>query len=230
MPEEISIGVVIPALNAEKTICTTIDSVLKFSGEFDIEILIVDGGSTDKTVYLAKTYGIKVLTSKPNRGQQLALGASMVPGNWIFFLHSDTTLLDDWNSGVTEFLDSFEAKSSAGYFLLKFDDESSKAKRLEKFVKWRSKLFGLPYGDQGLLISRSLYEKIGGFRPMLIMEDVDIIRRLKKRRTKRINAHLETSAIRFKRNGYLFRSIRNLFCLVLYYTGVPPKFIRIIYG
>jgi hypothetical protein len=97
-------------------------------------------------------------------------------------------------------------------------------------VALRGRVLKLPYGDQGLLIPKRLYEEIGGFRPLRIMEDVDIVRRLGRRRIVMLRTRAVTSAERFRRDGYFRRSARNLFCLTLYTLGVTPDVIERIYG
>ena len=121
-------------------------------------------------------------------------------------------------------------RDKAAYFRFGLDDGSASARRLEAMVAWRSRVLALPYGDQGLLISRELYERIGGFRPLPIMEDVDIVRRLGRRRLQAMAGRALTSAAKFRRRGYLLRSTRNLFCLALFFLGVPTPLIARIYG
>ena len=112
----------------------------------------------------------------------------------------------------------------------KLNDGRKRAKILERLVALRVKLFGLPYGDQALLISRDFYREIGGFKPVPLMEDVDIVRRIGRRRLVRLPLDAITSAERYHRDGYLWRSARNLFCLSLYFFGVPPRIIVKLYG
>jgi hypothetical protein len=97
-------------------------------------------------------------------------------------------------------------------------------------VSWRSKLFALPYGDQGLLISRAFYESLGGFEPLPIMEDVELIRRIGRPRLSVLDCPAITSSRRYRDGGYLGRSFRNLFCLGLYFLGLPPRFLAKLYG
>jgi hypothetical protein len=118
----------------------------------------------------------------------------------------------------------------AGYFDFAIDDVGSAARRLERIVAWRCRVLALPYGDQGLLIARSLYRAVGGFAPIPLMEDVDIARRLGHRRLCRIGARCVSSPRRYRHEGYRRRSLRNLVCLSLYFAGVPPQRIVRFYG
>ena len=120
------------------------------------------------------------------------------------------------------FLAAPEAESRAGYFDLALDDPAPVARRLERIVAWRCRVLALPYGDQGLLIARSLYETVGGFAPLPLMEDVDFVRRLGRRRLAGIGARCIASARRYRHEGYFRRPLRNLACLSLYFAGVPP--------
>ena len=111
----------------------------------------------------------------------------------------------------------------AGYFAFAMDDPRPAARRLERIVAWRCRTLALPYGDQGLLIARSLYDAVGGFAPIPLMEDVDFVRRLGRYRLMPIAAPIICSARRYRREGYLRRPLRNLLCLSLYFAGVPPQ-------
>ena len=104
------------------------------------------------------------------------------------------------------------------------------ARRLERWVAWRVAVLALPYGDQGLLIHRSLYDRVGGYRPLPLMEDVDLVRRLGRRRLTVLGAAAVTSARRWRQDGWLRRSARNLLCLTLFYAGVPAERIARLYG
>jgi hypothetical protein len=131
---------------------------------------------------------------------------------------------------VDAFITTPEAENHAGYFDLAFDDPAPAARRLERIVAWRCRTLALPYGDQGLLIARTLYRAVGGFAPLPLMEDVDLVRRLGRRRLARIGARCLASARRYRNDGYLRRQLRNLLCLALYFAGVPPARIVRLYS
>ncbi len=119
---------------------------------------------------------------------------------------------------------------TAGYFRFRVDSDDPRARRLERLVAWRCRVLALPYGDQGLLIHRDLLAHVGGMRPLPLMEDVDLIRRLGRRRLVPLAADAVTSAVKWERDGWTRRSLRNLCCLVLWFLGVPPSVIRRLYG
>ncbi len=194
------------------------------------EIIVADGGSADATANVAVAAGARIVSSPRGRGIQLRTGAAAAQGDWLLFLHADTRLAPGWPAAVADFIVDPANTRRAGYFRFRLDDINSAARRLEALVAWRCRILALPYGDQGLLISRLLYDAIGGFRDLPLMEDVDIVRRLGRRRLKPLPVDAVTSAVRYRRDGYLRRSLRNILCLTLYYLGVPPRLIKRLYG
>jgi rSAM/selenodomain-associated transferase 2 len=228
LQERFSISVVIPTLNAAGTLSATLDA-LRGSAMIR-EIIVADGGSSDKTVAGAGAAGARVVAAPRGRGVQLAAGAAAASSDWLLFLHADCRLEPGWEGAVDGFLTAPEAESRAGYFDLALDDPAPVARRLEHIVAWRCRVLALPYGDQGLLIARTLYDNVGGFAAMPLMEDVDFVRRLGAHRLTRIGARCIASARRYRRDGYLRRPLRNLLCLSLYFAGVPPARIVRLYG
>jgi rSAM/selenodomain-associated transferase 2 len=221
------LSVIIPVLNAAATLPATLAALLPAGLR---EIVVVDGGSVDATAAIAAAAGARVLTAGRGRGTQLAAGAAAARGRWLLFLHADCRPEPGWREAVGAFLAQPGAYRRAGYFDFALDDPNPAARRLERIVAWRCRLLALPYGDQGLLISRHLYQAVGGFAPLPLMEDVDLVRRLGRRRLARVGARCVTSARRYRRGGYWCRPLRNLLCLSLYFIGVPARRIVRIYG
>ena len=213
-----AISVVIPTLNAAGDLPATLAAVAGAT-----EIIVVDGGSSDGTLSAATSAGARVLTAPRGRGSQLAAGIAAARHPWLLLLHADTVLSPDWQ--VATHIDA----SRAGYFRFALDSADQSARRLERAVAWRCRVFGLPYGDQGLLIHRDLLRSVGGMRPVPLMEDVDLIRRLGRNRLSLLPAHAVTSARKWDQQGYMRRSARNLFCLSLWFIGVPPRLIQHLY-
>ena len=223
-----SVSAIIPTLNAAGTLPALMEQ-LRGSTIF-AEIIVVDGGSSDETVTIAQTAGACVLAAPCGRGIQLAAGAGAAAGDWLLFVHADCRLSPDWETAVAAFLAASESTARAGYFDFALDDAAPAARRLERIVAWRCRVLALPYGDQGLLIPRSLYRAVGGFAPVPLMEDVDFVRRLGRGRLIRIGARCISSPRRYRREGYWRRPLRNLFCLSLYFAGVSPYRIARLYG
>jgi rSAM/selenodomain-associated transferase 2 len=214
------LSVVIPTLNAADTLAGLIDQLQ--AAAVVSELIIADGGSSDETAAIAAAAGVQIIVAVRGRGNQLAAGADAAAGDWLLFLHADCRLAADWEASVATFLAAPGAASCAGYFDFALDDDAPAARRLERLVAWRCRALALPYGDQGLLISRSLYQAVGGFAALPLMEDVDLARRLGRRRLAPIGARCTSSPRRYRREGYWRRPLRNLACLSLYFIGVPP--------
>lgn len=228
LQEQISISVIVPTLNAGETLPETLAALC--SSAIVREVIVVDGGSSDESVAYAGSAGARVILAPRGRGSQLAAGAAAASGGLLLFLHADCRLEPGWESAVDAFLAPPEAACRAGYFDFALDDAAPAARLLEHIVAWRCRVLALPYGDQGLLIARILYDTVGGFAPLPLMEDVDFVRRLGRRRLARIGARCIASARRYRNDGYVRRPLRNLLCLLLYFAGVPPARIVRLYG
>lgn len=223
LPPAMELSVVIPTLNVAATLGPTLDAL----ADRPREIVVADGGSSDGTRALAAARGCRVIEVGRGRGSQLAAGVAASSAPWLLLLHADTRLGSGWAEAVAAHIASTPER--AGYFRLRIDDEATAARRLERAVAWRCGALGLPYGDQGLLVSRALLDEVGGIRPLPLMEDVDLVRRLGRARLAPLAADALTSAVRYRRDGYLRRSARNLAILSLWFAGVPPRVLARLY-
>jgi rSAM/selenodomain-associated transferase 2 len=219
-----TLSAVIPTLNAAAELPSTIASL---RGVPD-ELIVADGGSEDGTTAVAERLGARIIAAPRGRGTQLAAGVAAAKGEWLLLLHADTSLETGWTRTVRRFMQSNADR--AGYFRFRLDSPDPRARRLERIVAWRCRIFALPYGDQALLLSRALLDTVGGVRPLPLMEDVDLVRRLGRRRLMALDAAAVTSAARWERDGWYRRSLRNLCCLALYSAGVPPGLIARLYS
>jgi rSAM/selenodomain-associated transferase 2 len=198
-----------------------------------LEAIVVDGGSTDGTCVIAEAAGVHLIKTGQGRGSQLEAGAGAARGDWLLFLHADTVLDHCWFEEAQSFIERVESgrrSQAAASFRFALDDDGTMPRLIEWLVGLRCSVMSLPYGDQGLLIQRHLYRRLGGFRPLPLMEDVDLVRRLKRRELVMLKSRAVTSGERYRREGYVTRSLRNLGCVLLYYLRVPPRLLARIYG
>ncbi|MEM6579529.1 MAG: TIGR04283 family arsenosugar biosynthesis glycosyltransferase [Pseudomonadota bacterium] len=212
------ISVIVPTLNAEGHLGTCLMSLMPALERGLIrELIVSDGGSTDQTVALAKEWGAEVLEGTPSRGAQLARACRMAQGRWLLVLHADTRLDDSWVGAAIRHIET----QKAGWFMLAFDDGGLAAWCVASWANLRSRL-GLPYGDQGLLLPKALYDQVGGYPQEPLMEDVALAMALKGH-LRALPANAITSAVRYQRQGWLRRGARNLWTLCRYFGGASPQ-------
>ena len=216
------LSVIVPALNAESDLPLCLESLMPgLSAGLIREVVLVDGGSEDATPLIAEETGCRLVTSAPGRARQLRMGAETARGDWLLFLHADTALSRDWTERVDTHIRERPDKAAA--FTLAFRSDASAARWLASRANRRTRWFGLPYGDQGLLISRQLYEEIGGYPDQPLMEDVALVRAVGKSRLSLLSAEARTSAAKYERDGWRRRAYRNAWLLVRYLMGARPE-------
>jgi rSAM/selenodomain-associated transferase 2 len=218
------LSIIIPCLNAMPRLADCLAALVAGLGDGLVrQAIVVDGSSSDASAHLAMDMGCKVVvvpTQERGRAKQMRAGNSVATGEWLLFLHADTVLQEGWVAAVWAHIAS--GGNKAGYFCLAFDQSGAGPKRVAAMANWRARRLGLPYGDQGLLISRALYDQIGGFGDMALMEDVDIVRRLTRARLVELNGVAITSGAKYARGGWWGVPARNLFLMVAYLCGVKP--------
>ncbi len=219
----LDLTVVIPTLNAERFLVHTITALGPVRS-----LIVVDGGSHDATVAIADQAGARVLSAERGRGSQIAAGLAHAARGWVLILHADTRLDPAWRDAASGHMAG--DTQLAACFRFGLDSDDPRARRLERAVAWRNRVLALPYGDQGLLIHTALLDRIGGIRPLPLMEDVDVIRRIGRKRLRVLAPAAITSAEKWYRHGWHRRSARNLCCLALWFLGVPPRLIARVYG
>jgi rSAM/selenodomain-associated transferase 2 len=217
---------VIPTLNAAAGLGEILAAL---AGQVDA-VIIADGGSTDATLAIAQATGALVIDAPRGRGSQIAAGIAAAQTPWLLLVHADTRPGPGWRAAAAAFMADPANAGRAAHFRFVLDDAAPQARRLERAVAWRCRVLGLPYGDQGLLVHRDLLAAVGGVRPIPIMEDVDLVRRIGRHRLVALDAALVTSADRWRRDGWWRRSARNLSCLALWFAGVPPERIVRLYA
>ncbi len=215
-----ALSVIIPTLNEAHSIGRTLDVVLGAAGD-GVEVLVIDGGSTDGTVEIARGRGVKLLTSERGRGLQMHAGACAARGEALWFLHADTCPSYGCAARVVEALG--DPSVVAGNFHVLFDGHA----RAARFLTWlypRLRLLGLCYGDSGIFVRRDAYERIGGFSAFTIFEDLDLVRRLRKvGRVAHLSAVVTTSSRRFEGRSFALTFARWSSLQVLYWLGVHPN-------
>ncbi|CUH63744.1 putative glucosyl-3-phosphoglycerate synthase [Thalassovita gelatinovora] len=215
-----ALSVIIPTLNAEQQLPACLSALIEgLEAGLVRELVISDGGSTDATLRIADDAGAVVVNGAPSRGGQLRRGVLASGGDWVLALHADTVLPSGWSDCVQDHI-NFRI-DQAGYFRLGFDRGGFAARFVAGWANFRSRLFGLPYGDQGLLLSRVLYDDIGGFADQPLMEDVAICRLLQGQ-LREIPLTARTSAAKYVKEGWCRRGARNLWTLLRYLSGADP--------
>ncbi|WP_299966863.1 TIGR04283 family arsenosugar biosynthesis glycosyltransferase [uncultured Roseobacter sp.] len=212
------ISVVIPTLNAEAHLGKCLAALMPgLEAGLIRELIISDGGSEDATVAAARAWGAEIVTGPASRGGQLVRGCAAASGDWLLILHADTVLRPGWAGPAIAHLET----GNAGWFRLAFAGGGLAGRVVAGWANLRSRL-GLPYGDQGMLLPRPLYDTVGGYKDQPLMEDVALARALKGRLVG-IDAVAETSAARYQAQGWVRRGLRNLWTLARYFSGVSPQ-------
>jgi glycosyltransferase involved in cell wall biosynthesis len=220
------ISVIIPTLNAEELLPATLTALVPAALEGLVrEVIVVDGGSTDRTGQIADHTGAELISAPPNRGAQLRAGAHAARHPWLLFLDADTVLASGWEREADSFMDRVDrgaSRHSAAAFSFAIDDDGFAPRALEWLVYLKCAVLHLPSGGQGLLISRRRYDEVGGHRPLAMMEDVDLLRRIGPRRVKLLSARAVSDAARYRRDGYIRATLGNLAQRIRYALNLAP--------
>ena len=213
------ISIIIPTYNEASNLPLLLSDLSSI--QKDGEILIIDCGSKDKTIDIAKIYGVKIYKSEEkNRGLQLNIGASKAKGDWFIFLHADSRLSKNWLRKIKQLL--INSQSYIYAFKLKINNDKIIYRFLEILVNFRSFVLKKPYGDQGLVINRKTYFNNNGFSKIPLMEDIDFITRLKnKRNLKVLNFSIYTSSRKWEKTNIFLQAIKNWSFRRRWFEGEP---------
>jgi len=221
------ISIIIPVLNEAATIEKTLT---KLQNTPDIEVIVVDGGSRDETVEIAKLFSkglassleIKIIAATVGRANQMNAGAAAAKGDILLFLHGDTYLPPKFDILLLEELQS--AGTIAGAFELKINAQLPGLRLVEKMVNMRSRFFSMPYGDQAIFMKASIFQEIGGFPNLPIMEDFELMLSLKRQgRIAIVPASVVTSGRRWQKLGVVKTTLLNQLIIAGYFMGIPPN-------
>jgi rSAM/selenodomain-associated transferase 2 len=232
------LSVVIPTENAAAELPATVsalrDEVARTCGVKglqvpEIEIIVSDATSTDRTVAVAEGLGARVVSAPAGRGVQARAGAQVARGEWLLFLHSETRLGEGWAARVAGFIANPANLGKAAAFRFRVSDERKWARRLEAIFEGRSRWLRLPSGDQGLLISRPFYDSLGGYPAVPMMEDVEMVRRIGADRLRVLPIAAINSAARYQGDGWWKRMAQDTLCVGLWFAGVPAAHVTRLY-
>jgi rSAM/selenodomain-associated transferase 2 len=219
----VSVSVVIPTLNEETLLPGAIESVRRDAAE----VLVVDGGSSDRTRPVATAAGARVLEASRGRGPQLDRGAREARGDWIVFLHADTRLEPGWCPSIL----GLRVGIVGGAFRFALDTTRPGRRYAEWAVALRGRVLGLPFGDQALFCRRPAYDEAGGFPLEPLFEDVAFVRRLRRLGpTALLPQRAVTSPRRWETDGPALTTLRNNALLLMFLAGVPAARLARLYG
>ncbi len=214
-----ALSIIVPTLNAASTLPACLEPLMEgvLTGLVR-DLVVTDEDSGDETLTIADAAGATMVKGTASRGGQLRRGVEAAQGEWFLILHADTVLEPGWSAVAAEHIQN---RAGAGYFSLAFDQRGVMPGWTAGWANFRSRVFALPYGDQGLLVSRSDYERAGGYPDQPLMEDVHLVRALPCPLVA-LNAVAVTSAGGYRQSGWLRRGTRNLWTLARYFAGTDP--------
>jgi uncharacterized protein len=211
------LAIIVPTLDEEEALASNLPQALAAADE----VVISDGGSTDATVAVARRLGAHVVTGPPGRGPQLNRGAEVARAEGLLFLHADSRLPAGGGEAIRQAL---AAGHDGGGFLLQFDVERPVFRLMGRLVDLRTRISGLPLGDQGQFVSSQAFSELGGFRDWPILEDLDFARRLRRGRSCVVLPMAVTSsARRYVQRGVVRTALTNWLIWSLFLAGVPPS-------
>lgn len=219
----LSFSFIVPVLNEAPRINVMVRHLRELSQHHECEIIIVDGDSGETTLRCVQEQEVKKIVSPNGRGRQMNRGASAAGGDVLLFLHADTELPAGAPDLISAVLD--EPACGGGAFALGIKSDRPVFRLIERMVSFRSGITNIPYGDQAIFIRREVFEKLGGYREIPIMEDVELMRRMKRSgyRVRIIPEKVQTSPRRWESEGVLYCTLRNWTLMILYLLGWSPE-------
>jgi rSAM/selenodomain-associated transferase 2 len=218
-----SVSVIIPVLRESQPLDALIDHLFQIAEGLPVEIVIVDGSPDGESIKAVTREGVTLLTAPEGRARQMNAGAAAAKGGCLLFLHADTRLPRGAFRLIEETLS--DGNHVAGAFDLRYSSQRLPMRIIARVACLRSRLTRIPYGDQAQFFRRDYFEKLCGFADIPLMEDVEIMRRIKERgdRISILPEAVETSARRQEKEGVLYCTLRNWTIITLYFLGMPPE-------
>jgi rSAM/selenodomain-associated transferase 2 len=213
-------SIIIPVLNEQEQINSLLAHLRSQDFKYPYETIIVDGDPQGGTMKAIQDKEVISIVSEKGRGHQMNVGASLAQGDILIFLHADTRLPPDALKKIAQVLEN--EKYVGGAFDFGIDSDRLVLKYIAARARFRSRLNRIPYGDQAIFVRRSYFDKIGRFKEIPVMEDIDLMRRIKKRGDKILILHdrVKTSARRWEKEGVFYATLRNQVLVALYYLGI----------
>lgn len=220
------VSIIIPVFHEEPIICETLDTLASLKNAAMAEVILVDGDPGGSTLAAAAGYRVRKAVAPRGRGLQMNAGAGLAGGRILLFLHADTRLPGDALDAVCTACS--EQGASAGAFDLGVDSCKTAFRLIERMVYWRTRITRIPYGDQAIFVTRRLFQRLGGYRSIPIMEDVDLMRRIRKYggRITIIEKKVSASARRWEKEGIGACTLRNWLLAAAFFAGADPERLR----
>ncbi len=218
-----TISIIVPVYHEEALINDAINRLLCAETEEAVEIIVVDGGEEAATLKAMTVKGVKGLASRKGRGTQMNKGAAAASGNILLFLHIDTKLPSGGLRRISSVMKN--DNYAGGAFDLEIADRGYALRIIEKAASIRSRITRIPYGDQAIFLRRDYFLRMGGYRDLPVMEDMDLMRRIKRNGGKicLLDERVKTSSRRWRREGIIACTLRNWTMVLLHLLGVRPE-------
>ena len=218
-----TISVILPVWKEASIINHTIGNILSSECRGDVEIIVVDGSAEGETIHAVQDREVRKVVSEKGRSRQMNTGASLACGEILFFLHADTLLPKNALRAISSLMQGRELVGGA--FDLGIDSPRSVFRLIETAASLRSRITRIPYGDQGIFIRKDYFHAIGGFKEIPLMEDVDLMRRIKKAGDKIciLPLKVKSSPRRWEKEGIVRCTLRNWALITLYRLGFSPE-------
>jgi len=219
-------SIIIPTLNEERVLSKNTLFFKKIKDKLNAEIIVVDGGSDDATIHVAKSFSCKLVKSNPSRSKQQNIGANYAAGDFLIFMHADTIISDE----AIKYIEMLTKDFIWGFFKVSLNLNKTKYKVLSYLINLRSRIFNYATGDQVLIIQKNFFIKNKGFKNIYLMEDIELTNRIKRiKKPTLINEYAFTSARRWEAKGFIKTIIMMRLLRILYYFGTSDKLLLKIY-